>query len=745
MISCNSGVNQMSNSFASLAISGAHKIIKQSEETWKRAVDNFGIGEPVGFPNTDYFLPVIYGILGSKVEKLGDMEHVFKKCYNLLQQPFTEKNSLHYTAQALNAGMAVLFAQEIIESIRYLEYADFYTKSELTNEASIWLGAADDVILRKRGIEFIDGTAPGLAIILGAATTNETAVNIINELQQKNIYVFMSGRHNDKRFTEQLLETNIPIGWPTRLIPLGPDVSSTVFALGFATRAALSFGEIQAGDFKNILLYSKNRILAFLLAAGTFTEEWAATAAGALNFGIPVIADTPITEIIPSGAYDYENIISNIPQDYLVSKAIEVRGIKVNVSNVLVTVAYGELFVGERVREENVYLDFGGGRNNMVEWVTSMPVENVEDGKIEVIGPEIDDINKGDRLPMAICIETAGRQMQEDFEPIMERRIHHFLNYAHGIMHTGQRDIARLRISKQAVGKGFKIKDIGTILYAKFHQEFGSIFDKLQVIIYTNEDDVISVINKAREVYKIRDARIEGMTDENTDTYYSCTICQSLSPSHVCIITPERTGMCGSYNWMDCKASYNINPTGPNQPVLKGATIDAKLGQWKGVNDFIYEASRGKIDHYNLYSIVFDPMTICECCECVSAVLPICNGVMIVNRKYMGMTPCGMKFTNIAETIERESSTPGFIGHCKYNITQRKFISAEGSLLRVVWMPKMLKEEIRDKYIKRAEELGVPDLLDRVADETIGTAEEEIIDFLTEREHPALNLPPILG
>jgi acetyl-CoA synthase len=235
------------------------------------------------------------------------------------------------------------------------------------------------------------------------------------------------------------------------------------------------------------------------------------------------------------------------------------------------------------------------------------------------------------------------------------------------------------------------------------------------------------------------------MTDESTDTYYSCLLCQSFAPSHVCIISPERTGLCGSYNWMDCKASYEINPTGPNQPVPKGETIDPKLGQWKGVNEFLFKASRGKFDHYNSYSLVNDPMTTCGCCECIAAVLPLCNGIMTVNREYTGMTPSGMKFTTLAGTIGGGISTPGFVGHGKYNICQRKFVMADGGLLRMVWMPKMLKEEIGDRLRSRATELGVPNLMDMIADETIGTTEEEILPFLTEKGHPALTMDPILG
>ena len=99
----------------------------------------------------------------------------------------------------------------------------------------------------------------------------------------------------------------------------------------------------------------------------------------------------------------------------------------------------------------------------------------------EVFGPELKDITPGTRLHFAMVAEVAGRNFQEDFEPILERQNHHLINQAQGIMHIGQRDIAWIRISKQAVEKGFTLADIGKIIHAKYHQDFGAIFDKVQI------------------------------------------------------------------------------------------------------------------------------------------------------------------------------------------------------------------------------------------------------------------------
>ena len=734
----------MSKIIASAAIKGAHKIYQMVEERWKKAMDKYGGKQEVGFPDTAYYLPIIYGLLGIPVKTLQDMEKVFKICRNLLPEPVTEKCHLPYLGPVLDAGMVTIFAEEMYEAIRYLEEPDFYLPQEEPTEEKLWLGAANDIILRKRGIEFVDGTAPGFAAIAGAAPNEKIASQIAQELQEKNLYVFMCASDNGVRFAEQLKKAGIDIGWPTRLVPFGPDIYDAVFALGFAVRAAMSFGGVEPGDYRKILIYNKDRIFAFVMALGYVDEEWYATAAGAINFGFPVIADTPIPQILPTGVCTYEHVVSNVGYEKIVSKSIEVRGLKVTVSKVPIPVSYGPAFEGERVRKEDLYVEAGGTKTLSCEWTTSLPLSEVEDGKIEVIGPDLDDIKEGSQIPLAIVVEVAGREMQEEFEPILERQIHNYINYINGAMHIGQRDIVWIRISKKAKEKGFRLKHLGVAIHSKYHEIFSNILDKVQVKIYTEEEKVKEILEKAKVVWKTRDERLAGMTDEEIDTFYSCTLCQSFAPSHVCIVTPERTGLCGAFSWLDCRASNRINPKGPNQPIKKGNLIDAKLGQWEGCNEFVKKASRGVIERVSIYSLMTDPMTTCGCCECIAVVLPMCNGVMTVNREYKGDTPCGMKFTTLAGTIGGGRQTPGLLGHSVFNITQKKFLAAEGGIKRLVWMPKVLKETIKERLEKRAEEIGIPNLPEMIADETVGITEEEILKFLQEKGHPALTMEPIM-
>ncbi len=737
----------MSKLVAFAAIQGGYNVVSKTEGLYRKALQTYNADTKIEFPNTGYYLPVIYSLLGIPVKTLEDMQQPLAFARKLLPPHVKNVNHLPYLGPLLDAGMATLLAFEIQEALRILDEPDFYFPQEDPDidNGKIWVGPADDIILRKRGVEFVDGSAPGFAAIVGAAPTKEIAKDIVEGYQKKNLYIFCAANQNGTSVVEQLIEAGVQIGWNTRIVPFGPDITSAIFALGFANRAAMAFGGVQPGDYKKILKYNKDRIFAFVNALGEVGTDWAGAAAGCVNWGFPTIADTDIPEILPTGICTYEHVVANVSHDEMVQKSIEIRGLKVQVTEINIPCAFGPAFEGERVRGADLFCQMGGGKTQCTEYLQMAEMNEIEDGKVTVVGKDIGDLKQGEVLPLAIFMQVAGREFQPDFEPILERQTHHLVNYIQGIMHMGQRDIAWVRVSKAAVEKGFTLKDIGVVLHAKFHQDFGKILDKVQVTLYTNKEDVDKITAQARAAYKQRDERVEKMTDEDVEVFYSCTLCQSFAPTHVCSVSPERTGLCGAYNWMDCKASYEINPTGPNQPIEKGECLDPVLGQWAGVNNFVNKASRGAITHYNFYSLVIDPMTTCGCCECIAAMLPACNGVMTVNREYTGETPCGMKFTTLAGVMGGGASSPGFVGHSKFNICQKKFIKGDGGLLRMVWMPKSLKEEIKERLDRFAAELGVPNFYDMIADETIGTTEEEILPFLQEKGHPALNMDPLVG
>ena len=733
----------MSKLIATRAIRGAHKLVGRAEAELERALKEKGPDTRVEFPNTAYFLPISHGMLGLSIDRLGGLKELLDEAKKLLPPIPRDNLWTPFLGQTLDAGMAALFADEIIEAIKYTQSPLPYLPEKDPTAESPWLGAADDVIMRERGIEFVDGSAPGFAAIVGACPTNEIAVNVARELQEKNLYVFLSARINGTSVAQQLRESGVQLGWSTRLVPFGDDVTATIHGLGFATRAALSFGGAKPGDYERILQYNKNRVFAFVLAFGEVDDEKHAQAAGAINFGFPAIADTDIGQILPSGICTYEHVVSPVAHDRIVAKAIEVRGLKVKVSEVPIPVPYGPAFQGERVRKEEMRVELAGGKKPGFELVLTKALNEVEDGKVEVIGPEIDDAPEGAQLPFAVWVQVAGRKMQADFEPILERQIHDFANRAHGIFHMGQRDINWVRYSKEAHAAGLKFKHFGAIIHAMYHAEYGAIVDKVQVALITDEAEVQKRIATARATYKERDDRMAGLTDESVEVFYSCLLCQSFAPNHVCIITPERSGLCGAYNWLDGKAAHQIKPAGANQPVTKGRVVDAAKGQWAGVNEYVFHNSHKALEAFNAYSIMEYPMSSCGCFECISCLLPTCNGIMTVYREYTDMTPSGMKFSTLAGTVGGGVQAPGFIGHSKQYIGSRKFISAEGGLSRVVWMHQSLKEELREVINARAAEHGIENFVDMIADETVAKTEEEVLAHITKMNHPALTLPAL--
>ena len=722
----------MSKIIASSAISGAHQIVRQAQEYVARAIAAKSTDCAVGFPQTAYYLPVIYSLLGRKVERLSDMQAVLEECQRLLSPVPDEKVWLPYLGSTLDAGVATLFAFEIIEACKYLIGPHPVD--------GMWLGAASDVIIRERGIEFVDGSAPGFAAVVGAAPTTEDAVRIARELQEKNLYVFIAGHTHGLSFAEQLEQAGVQTGWETRLVPFGKEISAAIYALGFANRAALSFGAISPGDYKRNLAYNKDRIFAFVMALGEVTPEKYAAAAGAISFGFPTIADTDIPEILPTGICTYEHVVSNVPIERIVEKSLEVRGCKVKITKVPIPVAFGPAFEGERIRKEQTYVEFGGNKTPSFEYVTTRELSEVEDGKITVIGPEAVDVKEGSALPLGIWVEVAGRKMQADFEPILERQIHHMINGAEGVWHMGQRDINWIRISKAAFAKGFKIRHLGAIIHAKFLNDYPAIVDKVQVTLFTRTEDVEPRLAEARQTYKARNQRMESLTDDSVDTFYSCLLCQSFAPSHVCIITPERLGLCGAYNWLDGKAAYEIDPTGPNQPIVKGECLDPVRGQWENVNKYVHVNSKHTVERFNAYSMIENPMTSCGCFEAIVAMLPECNGVMIVNREYTGDTPTGMKFSTLATMTGGGQQVPGFIGIGKIYVSSRKFIAAEGGHRRIVWMPQELKQTLREDLETIGKQLGIESFLDMIADESMGTDLASVRAHMERVNHPALSM-----
>jgi len=668
---------------------------KAGEERLKTKIA--GITKPFFYEETAYHLPISYALTGIAVHDHATAIDVFARMNN----------------NPLVASESILAEKT----------------ATVGREPAPYTGFIGDTVIRKLGYSLVDGSILGLALIVGTPASSGSAAAICRELQEKYMLTFLAGD-----VISSLLKAGVKLGLEYRLVPLGSTPSYGVHFVDIIARVAMMFGGVTPGDANRLLAYAAERAKAIIIVFPQLSDEEIAFVDSMRVLGFPILslAGEVGGEWIPA------------TPDTVVRQGMEKKGIRVNVTAIPIPMACSPAFEGKSIRKEEMYVEFGGGRSPAFELLKMKAVGEIQDGNVTVIGPEIDSMKEGTANPLGIIIEVSGKTMKKDYEPVLERRIHNFVNYGEGSWHVAQRDLIWIRISKEAVAKGVKIEHIGKLLAGKFRMDFPQLLDAVAVTLITDKDKVLAGKREAEGVYEERDARIKGMRDADVNTYYSCTLCQTFAPNHVCVITPERPALCGAISWLDGKIAYEISPSGANQPVEKGSLINAQNGEFEGVNRFIKKASHGEIERCSLYSVMEYPMTCCGCFEAIALILPEVNGIMVVNREYKGVTPSGMTFSTLAGTIGGGAQTPGFAGISKNYILSDKFLQGEGGIERLVWISAEVKDELKPRLVPILAQRGLTDLFDKIADETNANTIEELIVFLKKAGHPALTMKPLV-
>ena len=700
--------------------SGNDAVYGLTEGAVNAAIEQHGADKAVSFPNTAYCLPCYYAVTGVKVKTLGEL----KEALGVVKTLMTREMRLN---DVFMSGVATALCAEFIEVLKYIDGAEPYTEP--------CYGHLADAVIRELGVPLVTGDIPGVAVILGSAPTKEEAVALVKSYQAQGILVTLVGGVID-----QVAEAGMKTGANLRVIPLGKDVTSVIHVVSVALRAALIFGNVTPGDAANLMKYTFERVPAFVNAFAPLDDVIVACGAGAIALGFPVITNQEGVSTVP------KSLILQPDVSKFNATSLEARDIKIKITNIDIPVAFASAFEGEIIRRGDMQVEFDGSRVDCAELVQSAEATEIEDHKITVIGPEADEMELGSKNSITYVVKVAGKNMQSDFEPVIERKFHNYINCIEGVYHTGQRDMQRIRISKDAFNAGFRLKHIGEVLYASVKNEFDAVVDKCEVVIYTDPAECKRIRHEvAVPTFNKRDDRLKSLTDESVDVYYSCILCQAFSPSHVCVVTPERLGLCGAVSWLDAKATNELDPNGPCQVITKEKCIDERIGEYEDVNEAVRKFSQGALEEVSLYSIMEKPMTSCGCFECICGIEPFSNGVVITNREYAGMTPLGMTFPELASMTGGGVQTPGFMGHGKHFIGSKKFMKAEGGIERIVWMPKELKETVAERVNQTAKELyGIDNFIDMVGDETIATDPEELVAFLTEKNHPALSMDPMM-
>jgi len=396
-----------------------------------------------------------------------------------------------------------------------------------------------------------------------------------------------------------------------------------------------------------------------------------------------------------------------------------------------IPVEVGLVHAGERIRKNDVYVELGGPDiREKFELVRVKPAAQVRDGSITVVGPDLSDMEPSKKYPLGILIEVSGKELEEDLEGVIERRIHEYGNYIEGFMHLNQRYDIWTRVSKKAFAKGFTtLVYLGRVLERLMKNEL-PIIENLQVTFYTDPEKISPLFTEAKAIYEKRDARARGMTDDDVDVFYGCALCQSFAPSHVCVITPQRYANCGAISWFDGRAAARIDPKGPIFPIEKGECLDRLRGEYTGVNESAKKRSLGEVSRVYLYSAFSYPHTSCGCFEGIAFYIPEAEGFGIVMRGYRDVTVNGLPFSTMAESTAGGRQVDGFHGISLEYMRSRQFLAADGGYGRVVWMPSDLKSQLA-KFIP-------PEIYGAIATEKEARTIDELRQFLTRQNHPVL-------
>jgi acetyl-CoA decarbonylase/synthase complex subunit beta len=396
-----------------------------------------------------------------------------------------------------------------------------------------------------------------------------------------------------------------------------------------------------------------------------------------------------------------------------------------------IPVEVGVVYEGERIRKSDLHAELGGPNvEQKFELVRVKNDNEIKDQEIKIIGPDISEIEEGSSIPFGILIEVAGKQLEEELEGVIERRIHEYTNYIEGFMHLNQRYDIWCRVSKKSVKKGLEsFEIIGKVLLRLFKNELPFI-DSMQITFLTDKNKVTEIWEDAVKIYEARDARARKLTDNDVTEFYGCDLCQSFAPTHVCTITPQRYANCGAISWFDGRAASKIDPKGPIYKIEKGECIDPVKGEYSGINENAKKKSLGEINKVWLYTSFGYPHTSCGCFEAIAFYIPEVDGLGIVHRDFKERTVNGLPFSTMADSAAGGRQVDGFHGLSIEYMRSPKFLQVDGGWDRVTWIPKSVKERLKD-FIPN-------EIINKLPTEDEVKNLDELREFLKTKQHPVV-------
>jgi len=357
--------------------------------------------------------------------------------------------------------------------------------------------------------------------------------------------------------------------------------------------------------------------------------------------------------------------------------------------------------------------------------------EKVKDGIVTLIGPDIHEVEPGTSLPFAWDIKVYGPGITQRHREYIERQMAMSLHGVEGYMAFGTFQAPWMRISKAVAGR-LTFAKLCQVLHAYVKTVVPQVEAmEFRWIIGAPEVGGLELIEPLykRGIERLK-AQEQAITleDEDVDIFYGCTICKSLAPNHVCAITPSQIPYCGILSYNGAQVTVELDPEGYIFPMHKGECLDADLGSFTGVDEAVYEKSNHQVRHVNIFSAIRYPTTNCGCFEGAAFYIPEVDGLGLAIRRYIGLTPLGIKFSRLAGMISGGSQNHGHKGISIRSMQSKTFLKGDGGWDRIVWMPADMKREVAE-YIPE-------EIYDKIATEEDTIDPIELKDFLKKKGHP---------
>ncbi|MGB4652675.1 CO dehydrogenase/CO-methylating acetyl-CoA synthase complex subunit beta [Methanothrix sp.] len=389
------------------------------------------------------------------------------------------------------------------------------------------------------------------------------------------------------------------------------------------------------------------------------------------------------------------------------------------------------MYEGERIRKDDLWVELGGPKADGFELSLAAPMDEIEDGKVTVVGPDLGEMAEGSTIPFGMIFRVGGEKIEKDLESIIERRNHALLSYISGLMHLNQRYDIWMRVGKNLKKKGVTSwKEIYAPVIELYKAEMPFI-EVMDVTIVTDPAKVKEELAKAMAIYKARDERAKGLHDEDVDVFYGCTLCQAFAPTSACVVTPDRPSLCGAITWFDGRAAAKVDPEGPQFAIEKGTATDEITGEYDSINEMAEQRSGGEYSRMLLYTFFEAPHTSCGCFETIGFYMPEVDGIGLADRDFKGATPNGLPFSTMAGQTGGGKQVVGFLGMGILYYLSPKFLQADGGWRRIVWMSKGLKERVKE---------GIDaDMIDKIATEDDANDIASLKAFLLKVNHPVVD------